>query len=573
MSGLTAAPRPVADDFRLLPYFVVIGVWMFVVVASVLIWFQGRQADLFRALLERQIVAFASAQEELIARENETTLQDLVFINEAGNVNLTRLFVNALWGADVAPLLNKALAIDATRCRSLAETVDDGGHPTPSAARKACFGEIGARIRQLREFALLDAKVFAAMRRSTVFKIKVFDMRGITVYSSEHAQVGEDKVFNAGWRGAAFEGKARTELTHRDKFSAFEGVVENRDLISSYLPIHAPGSQSIVGVFEIYSDITPFLARVRESARLRAESARDQRAALARAAADGQIETDLQANRSLWILIAMLLLLFIALGALARRADALIRRQIRARERAHQQLTQTEKMASLGQMVAGVTHQLNTPIAFSTSNVALAHERVVAWRREAPSDKALEAVAGMLADTQAGLEQMRELVDNLRDFTRLDRARTSEYDLNRGLHNVVYLVRSVAPPEVEIVEEFGVLPLLRCDPSQLNQAFINLLNNAVQAVGARGRVIVRSTGLSDLVRVDVIDNGVGIEPSAVPQLFETYYTTKPAGIGTGLGLPIARSIIEQHGGHIEVRSVPGQGATFSVTLPLTTPGA
>jgi two-component system, NtrC family, sensor kinase len=478
----------------------------------------------------------------------------------------------------------------------------DGKTAAPKE-KKDCFAEVGARIRSLPEFAALDAKVFDSMRKSSVFKIKVFDTRGITAYSSEHAQMGEDKAANAGWLGAS-NGTPRSELTHRDRFSAFEGVVENRDLISSYLPVYPPGSSKVAGVFEVYSDVTPLLARIKATSAGIAETAKGNQARMEQSAAATLSEVDALSNRGLLVVGAMLAVLFAALFVLVRRADAIIVRQQRERELDQQQMAQSEKMASLGQMVAGVAHQLNTPLAFSRSNISMvmdairghvlplkvAHAfaqavrksegdavtvNVQGWRPqlEQVEDSAaeVETLSQMLGDTLQGIDQMHELVENLRDFTRLDRAKTSQFDLNKGLHTVAYIARSAIPTRVQVVEEFGELPLVECNPSQLNQVFLNLINNAAQAIPGEGKVTVRSRMDRDRVRIDVTDTGTGIPDDVQPHIFDTYYTTKAPGEGTGLGLPIVRTIVEEHGGEVKFKTKPGLGTTFSVFLPVTLP--
>jgi two-component system NtrC family sensor kinase len=298
--------------------------------------------------------------------------------------------------------------------------------------------------------------------------------------------------------------------------------------------------------------------------------------------------------------------LFVCLYLIVRRAEGIIVQQQRDREHDHQMLAQSEKMASLGQMVAGVAHQLNTPLAFSRSNISMAQDgirefalplkvahafaqavgkaegdavtvNVHGWRSQLAriEDRSgdVEMLTQMLGDTVQGMDQMAELVQNLRDFTRLDRARTTQFDLNKGLHTVAYIARSAIPNRVQVLEEFGELPLVECNPSQLNQVFLNLINNAAQAIPGDGKVTVRSTVDGDRVRVDVSDTGTGIPEDVQPHIFETYFTTKPAGEGTGLGLPIVKTIVEEHGGEVSFRTRLGSGTTFTVFLPVQLPQA
>lgn len=608
MTSLAGAPLAAlaanGGRFRLLPFFTATSLAMFLLVAGALWYFERQQGAFFRAVQNKQIDFIQQVQDDFASRQDSVARRDLLSIHEAGNVNLTRLFANALWERDFAPFVARAGQISVDGCRALADVPDaKDGKPKPSAEKKACFAEIGTRIAAFPEFAGLNAKVFEMMKKSTVFKIKVFDLRGVTVYSSEPAQMGEDKSLNAGWRGAAVDGKPTSELTFRDKFSAFEGVVEKRDLISSYLPVLAPGSEKVVGVFEVYSDVTPFLNHIKATAADIRKAANENQDKVEAAAVDNQATVDDSGSRTLTIVMLLLVLLFAALFAIVWRAAALIARQEKERDQAQQQLAQSEKMASLGQMVAGVAHQLNTPLAFSyaniqmalqalarfalplqvagsfsrlvkasaadkvTVNVASARGRVAAID---PADLDVQMPQAMLQDTLQGIEQMRELVENLRDFTRLDRTRTSRVDLNKSLHNVIYIARSVIPTAIEVREAFGELPEIECNVSQLNQVFLNLINNAAQAIGEHGTITVRSQVEDGQVRIDVEDTGSGIPAEHLPHIWDTYYTTKPAGEGTGLGLSIARTIVNEHGGEIAVQTRTGEnsGTTFTVRLPV-----
>jgi two-component system NtrC family sensor kinase len=162
---------------------------------------------------------------------------------------------------------------------------------------------------------------------------------------------------------------------------------------------------------------------------------------------------------------------------------------------------------------------------------------------------------------------MRELVENLRDFTRLDRNKTARFDLNKGLHNVIYIAKSVIPPRILVVEEFGQVPMIECNVSQINQVFLNLINNAAQAIAGDGSITVRSSMEGKHVRVEVTDTGSGIPADALPHIWENYFTTKASGDGTGLGLPVAKTIVEEHGGKISVSTTSAAGTTFAVLLP------
>lgn len=465
---------------------------------------------------------------------------------ESGNINLSKVFANALWERHFSELLRE------------------------SEGKSSQDLKKNSRIREI------HTDVVALMRGSMTYKIKLYDPAGRTVYSSEQTQIGEDKSGNPGFVGA-MTGQTRTELVHKARFSAFEQVVENRDLIQSYIPQYDKNQRNPAGVFEIYSDATPFLAELHRA----------------------EIQLGLLVGGALAVL-------FGALYLIVRRAQNIIRQQSAEKLNTQQHLAQSEKMASLGQLVAGVTHQLNTPIGFSHNNVNL----TISYLRELATPLRVAArlselvkklppgqgqvvlnlgtsrdalcklsfrgdevkdLVLMLEDVLIGLEQMRELVSNLRDFTRLDRSKVIDTDLNAALKTVIYIARSSISPRIQIAEEFGVLPKLDCNPSQLNQVFLNLITNAAQAIPEDGRIEVRTWAEANEVGIEISDNGTGIPPDILPCIFENFYTTKPRGIGTGLGLSIARDIVENHGGYITVSSQPGQGTTFCIKLPFQVP--
>ncbi len=602
-----AVAKAAGGRFQLVRYFSLTSLGLFILVAVALIYFERSQGQFFQQVQQSQNADFKRVQDAFAKQQDTAARRDLIAVHEAGNVNLTRLFANALWERDFAPFVAKAQAISPDACRAIADVQDpkDGKMKQP-AEKKACFAELGKAIMALPGFTEINTKVFDAMKKTSVFKIKVFDLRGLTVYSSEHAQIGEDKLTNAGWKGAALEGKPTSEMTFRGKFSAFEGVVENRDLIGSYLPVLTPGTDKIVGVFEVYSDVTRFLNQIKETSAQISKAANDNQAKAEVLAAKNQEEVDASALTTLLIVLGLLVVLFVALFVIVRRADRILVQQEGEREHAQQQMAQSEKMASLGQMVAGVAHQLNTPLAFSHNNVSMAMDVLSSFStplqvagklaklvQNTKADsvnlniaKSRDQIAAidvdnldvtmpveMLGDTLRGIEQMRELVENLRDFTRLDRSKTAQFDLNKGLHNVIYIARSVIPTHIEVIEQFGELPKIECNASQLNQVFLNLINNASQAITAeQGTVTVTTSVEGDRIRVDVADTGTGIEPDVLVHIFDNYYTTKPASEGTGLGLPIARSIVREHGGEITVKTEVGKGSTFTVFLPVALAG-
>ncbi len=270
------------------------------------------------------------------------------------------------------------------------------------------------------------------------------------------------------------------------------------------------------------------------------------------------------------------------------------------------QLIQTEKMSSLGQMVAGIAHEINTPLAYvknSLGSVAgklpdvkrliVETNKLLRLMEDASPDPAqlqakFASVQGQIhhfAEQQAlaelgqlandglyGIEQISEIVLNLKNFSRLDRSKVSSFNLNEGLDSALILAKHELK-HLSVKKMFGDIPAITCSPSQLNQVFLNLINNAAQAIeSGTGEItlITRMEG-ADHVAVEIADNGKGIPPEIMSKIFDPFFTTKAVGKGTGLGLSISYKIIEQHGGSISVDSTVGQGTRFTIVLPLTPP--
>ncbi len=233
------------------------------------------------------------------------------------------------------------------------------------------------------------------------------------------------------------------------------------------------------------------------------------------------------------------------------------------------QLVQSEKMASLGQMVAGLVHEINTPLGYVRNNVEMT--RAAMNDADALADPGTrEDLAMLLDDTLHGVGQIGELVGNLKDFSRLDQARTDSANVNTLLDSALRIVQHLIKKRgIEIVRHAGDVPEIECAPAQINQVLLNLLGNAIQAIEHdNGRITVRTQALDGRVLVLVEDNGKGIAGENLAKIFDPFFTTKPVGQGTGLGLAIAHQIIEQHGGLVRVASRPGTGTRFLVALPI-----
>ena len=267
-------------------------------------------------------------------------------------------------------------------------------------------------------------------------------------------------------------------------------------------------------------------------------------------------------------------------------------------------LVQSEKMASLGQMVAGVAHEINTPLAYVRSSVETVESNLFGMVREfigamvalmtsmragdATDDEVAEkfSAASSAADSLDefavmdeiqqllrngihGVDEISKIVVNLKNFSRLDRSRIAKCTVEECLENTLQLARSVVKSRT-IKKVFADTAAISCAPSQINQVFLNLLTNAVQATADNDGIITVVTRMHgrEHVAVDVIDNGVGIPDNVMPKIFDPFFTTKEVGKGTGLGLAIVYKIVEQHGGSIKVHSKQGTGTKFTVVLPI-----
>lgn len=241
------------------------------------------------------------------------------------------------------------------------------------------------------------------------------------------------------------------------------------------------------------------------------------------------------------------------------------------------QLVQSGKMASLGQLVAGVAHELNTPIGSIRSSADLARralEIVKTGLDEHPSQMQQKLVRAMSALEQAceseiiASERVTEIVRSLRNFARLDEAEEKRADLHDGILSTLTLLRHELKQGIQVETDFGKIPELLCHPNQLNQVFMNLMVNAVQAMEPPGKLMITTRETEGEVVLQFSDTGVGISDQNLPRIFDPGFTTKGVGVGTGLGLSICYKIIERHGGRIEVKSQEHEGSTFTLRLPV-----
>jgi two-component system NtrC family sensor kinase len=268
---------------------------------------------------------------------------------------------------------------------------------------------------------------------------------------------------------------------------------------------------------------------------------------------------------------------------------------IRKLEDAQSQLLQSEKLAAIGQLAAGVAHEINNPMGFIRSNLATLRgyaesllqvveaysaaepllaqdagllERIERVKREADLSFLGEDIKILIAESIDGAERVRRIVQDLRDFSRVGDSEWLPTDLHACMESSINVVWNEIKYKAELVRDYGELPEVECIPSRLNQVFMNLLVNAAQAIAERGRITVSTRHCGERIEIAVADTGQGIAASALPKIFDPFFTTKPVGKGTGLGLSVSYNIVKSHGGDILVATQPGQGSTFTVVLPV-----
>ncbi|WAC73061.1 ATP-binding protein [Roseateles sp. SL47] len=266
-------------------------------------------------------------------------------------------------------------------------------------------------------------------------------------------------------------------------------------------------------------------------------------------------------------------------------------------EEAQNQLLQAEKMASIGQLAAGVAHEINNPIGFVSSNLhtlrgyvepvfALLDELRQLPPQSLPDpaardlkdlDKRIdldfvkEDLPQLLDESEDGLIRVKKIVQDLKDFSRVDHAEWQDANLNAGLDSTLNVVMNEVKYKAEVKRDYEDLPPVRCIAAQLNQVFMNLIVNAAHAIPQRGEIRLRTAVEGEWVRIEVEDTGSGMTEDVRRRIFEPFFTTKPVGKGTGLGLSLSYSIIQKHAGRVEVESTPGVGTTFKVWIPIRPP--
>jgi signal transduction histidine kinase len=470
--------------FRLLRYFVVTSLLAFVVVIILLGSFYNQQA-----------------------------IADLTLLEENKNVALSRAIANSLQD-ELRAFIDLSIGLDGDALREHPETAE------------------------LRHLLLFQ------MQGQSIVKIKVYNLDGLTAFSTEAAQMGEDKSTNAGFLSAR-DGLVASELTHRDTFSAFEEVIEDRDVLSSYIPLYADGGLGeIEGVFEIYSDVTPLLQQI-----------------------------DATRRTLLFVVIATLSTLYVALYFIVRRADRLIFQQATELQQAKESAEQANLAKS--EFISFASHELKNPITTLKGYIDLF--------RYGAAGQINEKQTNYLNIMYSSVEQMTTLVSDLLDISRIEMGQFPLTVQSVTLADVMQEVLNASQKQVAdkrqtlAVDLPENLPPVYADRNRLLQILINLVSNAHKYTPDGGTITVsvqplnNINGLRDMVQISVKDTGIGIAPEEQWRIFQRFFRSEDEqarkATGTGLGLHIAKNLVELQEGKIWFESEFRQGTTFYFTLP------
>jgi signal transduction histidine kinase len=497
---------------------------------------------------------------------------------EHENIIVTQSFANSLW-AEFKPFLLSTAKLSDEELKN---------HPETQRLQKV---------------------LIAQTQGLTVAKVKIFDLRGRTVFSTDFTNIGQDYSSRPGFI-AAQKGLVTTKLDHKDTFKSFNGTVTDRQLISSYVPLRQKTEQGeqIDGVFELYNDVTPLVKEIQNTQNL-----------------------FFLMSAGLWSVIYIILLLIVSHAAKIMRHQYQIQQQTETALRDSEQqarhqaddldrtlkelkasqthLIQAEKMSSLGQLVAGVAHEINNPVNFIHANIPYVEQYAqdlievvqlyqthyftpateIATKEAAIDLKFLqEDLPKILNSMKMGTDRIAKIVLSLRNFSRLDEADFKAVDLHEGIDSTLSILQyrlnaSSEYQAIQVIKNYSDLPLVECYPGKINQVLMNILVNAIDAlqehhpqptvrnIKTKPSQITIQTNVIDAnsVKIVITDNGVGLPDDIKQHIFDPFFTTKPVGQGTGLGMYISHQIItDQHCGQLECYSNADEGTQFMIQIPI-----
>ena len=502
----------------------------------------------------------------------QQAIQDMITSTEESNITLAKAFANNIW-----PEYGMFLS------------------HTESLSDDALIAD--PRISQL------NTEITSQLAGLPVAKVKVFDLQGRTVFSTDIAQIGNDKSKSSGFLSAK-SGQVVSQLGHRDTFKAIQGSLEDRHLLSSYIPLQRGTTEKeTVGVFELYTDVTPLLLRIEQTQ-----------------------------QRIVLTSFLVLGVLYIVLLLFIQRAEQLLKQQyqqvqesetryrlqsielkaqteklsetLKQLQAAQGHLIHQEKMSGLGQMVAGIAHEINNPVNFIHGNLQhveeyahnlvsflnlyeKAYPKPTAEIEQSVEDLDIDFIKDdlekILSSMNIGTERIRSIVLSLRSFSRKDEAEYKAVNVHEGIESTLLLLghrlkEQNDRPAINIVRDFDDLPLVECYAGQLNQVFMNILVNAIDAIDADSerdlscqappQITICTEHRTNGVVISIADNGSGMDSDVQEHIFEPFFTTKPVGKGTGMGMAISYQLItEKHQGKLTCFSDRGVGTEFVIEIP------